>query len=126
MEDEQLHGPVQDPPAPELIDDHEEYEVESILDSRMSGRQGLQYLVKWKGYGNEENSWEPERNLTNAQALLREYHHNHPQNPIRVSSLTMEPMQLQPLDTPTTATTSAQPLSPPAPSTTHAPQPHYK
>ena len=46
MEDENLHGPTHDPPLPEIINNQEEYKVERILDSRMSGCQGLQYLVK--------------------------------------------------------------------------------
>ena len=38
-----------------------EYEVEEILDSRVSGRGGgkLEYLIKWKNYPREELSWEP-------------------------------------------------------------------
>ncbi len=44
------------PPLPEIIEDEEHYEVEEILDSRLyCGK--LQYLVKWKGFGYEENSW---------------------------------------------------------------------
>lgn len=34
---------------PVIIDSHQEYEVESIIDSRIH-RQTLQYLVHWKGY----------------------------------------------------------------------------
>ncbi|CAJ0951578.1 unnamed protein product [Ranitomeya imitator] len=45
-----------DPPAPVLIEGELEYVVEKILDSHIS-RLKLQYLVKWKGYGQEDNSW---------------------------------------------------------------------
>ncbi|CAJ0960809.1 unnamed protein product [Ranitomeya imitator] len=48
--------PSVDPPAPVLIDGELEYVIEKILDSRFSRRK-LQYLVKWKGYGQEDNSW---------------------------------------------------------------------
>jgi hypothetical protein len=36
-------------PPPDLIDDEEEYEVETITKSRKQG-QGFAYCVKWKGY----------------------------------------------------------------------------
>jgi len=49
-------------PPPKLIDSKEEYIVEEILDSRMFWRK-LQYLVKWEGYGIENNSWEYWDNL---------------------------------------------------------------
>ncbi|CAJ0958715.1 unnamed protein product [Ranitomeya imitator] len=48
--------PSVDPPAPVLVEGELEYVVEKILDSRIS-RLPLQYLVKWKGYGQEDNSW---------------------------------------------------------------------
>ncbi|CAJ0950051.1 unnamed protein product, partial [Ranitomeya imitator] len=48
--------PSVDPPAPVLVEEELEYVVEKILDSRISRRK-LQYLVKWKGYGQEDNSW---------------------------------------------------------------------
>ena len=44
-----------------------EYEVEIILDKRVQGskkKQAVEYLIKWKGY--DEQTWEPEANLTNA------------------------------------------------------------
>ena len=52
----------------------EEYEVEHILDSGMdhTTKQVL-FLVKWKGYGEEDNTWEPKTNLTHAKELLKEH-----------------------------------------------------
>jgi hypothetical protein len=63
----------------------EEYEVETILDSRLY-RTKLQYLVKWKGYGPEENSWEPEDNLTNSKTLIKKFHQEHPNAPRRIAA----------------------------------------
>ena len=56
-----------DPPAPpDLVEEEEEYEVEAILDSHKKGRY-IKYLVKWKGYSNTENSWEPRGNVHHAE-----------------------------------------------------------
>ena len=38
------------------------FEIEKILDRRKSGR-SFQYLIKWQGYSEEENSWEPRTNI---------------------------------------------------------------
>ncbi len=45
--------------------DNKEYEVKAIIDSMVYGQQandqmpGLYYLVSWKSYPEEENTWEP-------------------------------------------------------------------
>ena len=49
------HGPNFITPPPDIIDGHEEYELESIINHRK--RYGnMQYLVRWKGQPTEENS----------------------------------------------------------------------
>lgn len=59
-------------PAAIQLEDGEEWEVEAILDDRI--RRGTrQYWVKWIGYPESDNSWEPEENLENAQNLLTAY-----------------------------------------------------
>ena len=57
------------PPQPIRIDNEEEWEVEEILDCRKRGNK-KQYLVSWKGFGPQENSWEPLDNLKNCEALV--------------------------------------------------------
>src|SRR6267142_2495354 len=66
------HGSNFPEPAPELIEGQLEREVEEILNSRRYRRK-LQYLIKWKGYSDAHNSWEPKENV-NAPALLAAYH----------------------------------------------------
>ncbi|CEL53165.1 Retrotransposable element Tf2 155 kDa protein type 1 OS=Schizosaccharomyces pombe (strain 972 / ATCC 24843) GN=Tf2-1 PE=4 SV=1 [Rhizoctonia solani AG-1 IB] len=60
-------------PPPITIDGEEEYIVEGIMDSRETKKGKWEYLVKWKGYGPEESTWEPRENLKNAQKFLSEY-----------------------------------------------------
>ena len=59
-------------PPPEVIGDKEEYEVEKILDSCCQCEH-VQYLVKWKGYPNCDNQWEPPANLGNAEDILQDF-----------------------------------------------------
>ena len=49
-------------------------EVEQILDTRLFGRwKKWQYLIKWKGYAEAHNSWDPEENV-NVPELVKEFH----------------------------------------------------
>ena len=38
------------------------FEVDKILDKKKENNQ-IYYLVSWKGYGEEDNTWEPYSNL---------------------------------------------------------------
>jgi hypothetical protein len=62
-----------DRPAPDMEDATagEQWYVERILAKRGKGAR-REYLVKWRGYPNEECSWEPRRNL-NCPDLLAEF-----------------------------------------------------
>ena len=53
------------PAPPDLIEGEEEWEVETILDSRKH-RKTIEYLIKWKDYPQEENTWESRKNLSRA------------------------------------------------------------
>ena len=59
-------------PAPEIIQEMEEWEVEEVLAKRKCYGK-MQYLVKWLGYPNSENTWEPEENLSNASIKIQEF-----------------------------------------------------
>uniref|UniRef100_A0AC34QKA4 Chromo domain-containing protein n=1 Tax=Panagrolaimus sp. JU765 TaxID=591449 RepID=A0AC34QKA4_9BILA len=49
-----------------------QYEVEDIVDSRMVNSK-IEYLIKWKDYSEDDNTWEPAANLKNSQDLLQKY-----------------------------------------------------
>jgi hypothetical protein len=59
-------------PPPDIIDDEEEWEVEAILDDAQRNNR-REYLIKWKDWGREDTSWEPESNLERCQDLLQQY-----------------------------------------------------
>ena len=63
------------PPLPEIIDGEEEWVVEDILDSKVINWK-LRYLVKWKDFGVEHNSWEPQENV-HTPDLVAEFHRRH-------------------------------------------------
>jgi len=66
------HGCNFPEPAPDLIEGQPEWEVEEILDSRRYRRK-LQYLIRWKGYSDAHNSWEP-KEAVNAPVLLTAFY----------------------------------------------------
>ena len=84
------------PPPPIEIEGEEEYEVEEILNSRLHRGRQLQYLVKWKGYSDADNSWEPATNLENAPDKITEFHRLHPGAPRRIASTVFSQLQFRP------------------------------
>ncbi len=63
-------------PEPIALEDGqaaEELEVERLVGRRQVRGQEAQYLVRWKGFGAHEDTWEPLSNLGNCQRLVREY-----------------------------------------------------
>jgi hypothetical protein len=52
---------------------HGEYfQVEDIRDWRQ-GEEGLEYLVKWEGYGHKYNTWEPATHFEECPEVLEEF-----------------------------------------------------
>jgi len=65
------------PPTPLLIDGEEEWEVDHIVKHRLSDvkkkRGPKEYLVRWKGFDESEDTWLPESSFANAPEVLQEY-----------------------------------------------------
>lgn len=54
--------------------EQEVYEVEAIHASRYDPvAKSMRYLIKWKGYPEDEKTWEPLENLSNCTVALRKY-----------------------------------------------------
>jgi hypothetical protein len=88
------HGPNYEKPAPKIINNEEgHYEIETILMARPTrNRKSTQYLIKWKGYPTSENSWLPEKELTNAKELLDQFKQKHTPKQ-RISTLALQAQQ---------------------------------
>ena len=50
----------------------DEFEVEKIIGKRFDANNKVEYLVKWKGYGLREATWEPRKNM-HCPKLVRAY-----------------------------------------------------
>jgi hypothetical protein len=71
------HSPNFSWPPPELIDGKEEYQVEHIMGHRKTGQiKKLQYLVKWLGYPDSNNIWEPASQV-HTPDLIEQYQRQH-------------------------------------------------
>jgi len=69
-----VEGQEMPKPEPVTFDDEEEYEVESILDSRLH-RGELQYLVKWKNFTDDHNEWlDKISNTEHLKDLIQDFH----------------------------------------------------
>jgi len=68
----QVEGQKKEQPAPVIIEEEEEWEVERILNKqRVRGKD--KYLVCWKGFMAESDTWEGRENLKNAQEAIKEF-----------------------------------------------------
>jgi hypothetical protein len=58
-------------------DDDEIFQVEKIVDKKWwDDDKCYKYLVKWEGYEDDDNTWEPVENLDQVQPLLQKFEKN--------------------------------------------------
>ncbi|GBG91988.1 hypothetical protein CBR_g54083 [Chara braunii] len=72
---ERFAGRPYESPPPIMVDGHEEFVVSDIVSRRVTDDTPprIEYLVRWKGYPDEEASWEPLEHLQHARMLVRTY-----------------------------------------------------
>ena len=54
----------------------EEYSIEAIVGHHRK-RRGMEWLVRWEGYGPQFDTWEPTSYLRNAPIVLSKYKWSH-------------------------------------------------
>jgi len=59
-------------PLPMIINEEEKYKVEEVRKHRKCERV-MQYLVHWKGYGDEHNQWIAETGLPHTREVIKDY-----------------------------------------------------
>jgi len=69
MYKDQVEDQRKEQPLPVVIEEEKVYKVEKILNKRKF-REKDRYLVQWKEYMAEEDTWEPRENLGNARDLV--------------------------------------------------------
>ena len=70
------------PPIPEVIKGEFEFIVQRIMkfkvvEDNQKSKKNREFLVRWKGYSAEHDTWEPEDNLTNCPSILEKYKKEH-------------------------------------------------
>lgn len=61
--------------------------MERIVDKRRNKKGKTEYLVRWKGYDSEDDTWEPEQHLVNCEEYIHDFNRRHPERQ-RDSTLT--------------------------------------
>ena len=68
----QVEGQRKETPQPVVIEGEEEWEVKKILNKRtVRGKE--KFLVQWKGFTSEVDTWEGRENLTNEKKALKDF-----------------------------------------------------
>ncbi|KAJ9531760.1 hypothetical protein QJQ45_021907 [Haematococcus lacustris] len=106
------------PPPVQWLDGEPVYEVEKLLQHKLvkvrgrgngKGRkpsknvkQALEFLVRWVGYSEEHDTWEPQKNLVNCDEALQQYIDEHgplPRGPGTLHFTLQSPTELPALET---------------------------
>jgi hypothetical protein len=90
-----IPGQQTTPQPPIEVEGEPEYIVEEILDSRLR-RNKLEFLVKWEGYTDENNSWEPEDNCRNSPHAIHDFYNKYPNAPRRIARMQYENLEFRP------------------------------
>ncbi|XP_043921103.1 chromodomain Y-like protein [Protopterus annectens] len=53
------------------------YEVERIIDKKRNKKGKIEYLVRWKGYDSDDDTWEPEQHLVNCEEYINDFNRRH-------------------------------------------------
>ena len=67
-----MKGQKKEEGKPVKVEGVEEWEVEKILNKKKM-REVEKYLVRWKGFTAEGDTWERKENLKNAKKLIEEF-----------------------------------------------------
>ncbi|XP_051871915.1 chromodomain Y-like protein [Pristis pectinata] len=60
-----------------IMASEELYEVERIVAKRKNKKGRTEYLVRWKGYDSDDDTWEPEHHLVNCEEYILEFNRQH-------------------------------------------------
>ncbi|KAH0507421.1 Chromodomain Y-like protein 2 [Microtus ochrogaster] len=63
-----------------------EEKVERIVDKRKNKKGKWEYLIRWKGYGSSEDTWEPEHHLLHCEEFIDEFNGLHVSKDKKVKS----------------------------------------
>lgn len=60
-------------------------QIDRILEKRGRGK-NVEYFIRWKGFGEEEDSWEPAKNIASAKEVLAEFKSRQEKSKVSYSS----------------------------------------